>query len=79
MVFGFCVFFCIWEPTLMICFNTFRQKIEKSKKYEIFVVRTILLRCFGIVGPKWSPYGAEPLRYDTLTVTSLKYIFKWLL
>ena len=53
MIFGFCVFFCIYEVEKMCFLEKMSQKSEQFS-YEVF------WGIFGgIVGPKWSPYVAE--------------------
>ena len=44
MIFGFCVFFYVWEHILMICFNIFWQKSSKLPEVWTILVRTICLR-----------------------------------
>ena len=59
--FGFCVFNSIWEHSLNVSFDNFFRKCSKHvpEVWTRLFIRTMFLRMFGIVGPKWSPYVAD--------------------
>ena len=70
IIFGFCVFFCIYEIG--------KCDFSKNKKPDVWaiLVRNIL---GGIVGPAWSPYVAEASLGSILSVlqNDLEFNIKW--